>query len=54
MISYTILVDPDYASKFENFLSNLNKTNSRFAVTVLKKEEIVAVPKEESDGNGRK
>ena len=52
MISYTILVDRDYASKFENFLSNLNKTNSRFAVTVLRKEEIVAIPKEDNGKRG--
>ena len=45
MIKYTIMLLPDaFADKFEGFISNLNRVNSKKLIEILKKEEVVAVP----------
>ena len=46
MVRYTIMISDGFENKFDNFIKNLNIINSSNAVTVLKKEEIVAIRKE--------
>ncbi len=46
MHEYTIIVADKFDEKFESFLNNLNLINSKQVVKLIKKEHIIAVPKE--------
>jgi hypothetical protein len=45
MYLYKVMVDDDFCDKFQNFLANINIVNSNKVVSIIKKEELVAIPK---------
>lgn len=48
---YNILVLNGCEEKFESLITNFNLVNSKKLATIVKKEEIVAHPKEMSNDN---
>ena len=49
---YHIVVSDLFEKKFESFLDNINRVNSKQVATIISKSEIVATPKEDKGEAG--